>query len=137
MGFPRHEYWSGSPFPPPGTPILVFGQGSVWQLVRRGKALVLSFPSATAVPLGARYGHLGELWLGRSRVGWVHTQVHKYWSGLPFPPPGAPLLLPGTEPASPALARGFFATELPGKHPPQPYLRVYHLRKNSFVPYTR
>ena len=50
----------------------------------------------------------------------------EYWSGLPFPPPGD-LPGPGTEPespTSPALAGGFFITELPGKprlaggHPP-------------------
>ena len=33
----------------------------------------------------------------------------EYWSGLPFPPPGN-LPDPGTEPASPALAGGFFTT---------------------------
>ena len=38
----------------------------------------------------------------------------EYWSGLPFPSPGD-LLDPGTEPVSPALAGGFFTTELPGK----------------------
>ena len=37
------------------------------------------------------------------------------WSGLPFPSPGD-LPHPGIEPASPALAGGFFTTELPGKH---------------------
>ena len=31
----------------------------------------------------------------------------EYWSGLPFPPPGD-LPDPGIEPASPALAGGFF-----------------------------
>ena len=38
----------------------------------------------------------------------------EYWSGLPFPSPGA---LPNAEikPASPALAGGFFATEPLGK----------------------
>ena len=38
----------------------------------------------------------------------------EYWSGLPFPSPGN---LPdrGVEPESPALAGGFFTTELPGK----------------------
>ena len=37
-----------------------------------------------------------------------------YWSELPFPSPGG---LPdsGFEPTSPALASGFFTTELPGK----------------------
>ena len=38
----------------------------------------------------------------------------EYWSGLPFPPPGD-LPDPGIEPASPALAGGFFTTEPHGK----------------------
>ena len=38
----------------------------------------------------------------------------EYWSGLPFPPPGD-IPNPGIEPASPALAGGFFTTEPPGK----------------------
>ena len=38
----------------------------------------------------------------------------EFWSGVPFPSPGD---IPdsGTEPASPALAGGFFTTEPPGK----------------------
>ena len=43
----------------------------------------------------------------------------EYWSGLPFPSPGD-LSDPGIEPASPALAGGFFTTEPPGK-PKCPY----------------
>ena len=42
---------------------------------------------------------------------------HDYWSGLPFPSPGN-LPHPGVEPkspGSPALAGGFFITELPAK----------------------
>ena len=38
----------------------------------------------------------------------------EHWRGLPCPPAGA-LPLPETEPASPALAGGFFTTEQPGK----------------------
>ena len=38
----------------------------------------------------------------------------EYWSGLPFPSP-RDLPEPGTEPASPGLAGGFFITEPPGK----------------------
>ena len=38
----------------------------------------------------------------------------EYWSGLSFPSPGD-LPNPGIEPMSPALAGGFFTTELPGK----------------------
>ena len=37
-----------------------------------------------------------------------------YWSGLPFPSP-VDLPNPGVEPASPALAGGFFTTETIGK----------------------
>ena len=45
----------------------------------------------------------------------------KYWSVLPFPPPGD-LPNPGIEPTSvvsPALSGGFFTTVPPGK-PPEP-----------------
>ena len=45
------------------------------------------------------------------------------WSGLPFPSPGG-LPNPGIEPASPALAGGFFTTEPPGKPLLTPW---YHL----------
>ena len=38
----------------------------------------------------------------------------EYWSGLPFPFPGD-LPGPGIEPASPALAGGFFIAEPPEK----------------------
>ena len=40
----------------------------------------------------------------------------EYWGRLSFPPPGD-LPIPGIEPTSPALARGFFTTEPPGKPP--------------------
>ena len=39
---------------------------------------------------------------------------HEYWSGLPFPLSGD-LPDPRIEPASPALAGGFFTAESPGK----------------------
>ena len=38
----------------------------------------------------------------------------EYWNGLPFPSPGD-LSDAETEPASPALADGFFTAEPPGK----------------------
>ena len=38
----------------------------------------------------------------------------EYWSGVQFPSPGD-LPDPGIKLASPALARGFFTTESPGK----------------------
>ena len=40
----------------------------------------------------------------------------EYWFGLPFPSPGD-LSDSGIEPASPALAGGFFTTEPPEKPP--------------------
>ena len=42
------------------------------------------------------------------------SSVHGISRGLPFPSPGD-LLNPGIEPASLALAGGFFTTEPPGK----------------------
>jgi len=42
----------------------------------------------------------------------------EYWSGLSFPSPGD-LPHTGIEPASPALAGGFFTTEPPGKPKPR------------------
>ena len=40
---------------------------------------------------------------------------HRYWNGLPFPPPGD-LPNPGIKPTSPPLAGKFFPSEPPGKH---------------------
>ena len=54
----------------------------------------------------------------------------QYCSGLPFPPPGD-LPDPGLEPMSPALACGFFTTELPGR----PY-SVKYTFFNIFLPQT-
>ena len=47
-------------------------------------------------------GHQAPLSMGFSRL--------EYWSGLPFPTP-VHLPDPGIEPASPALAGGFFTTK--------------------------
>ena len=55
--------------------------------------------------------HQAPLSMGFSR--------QKYWSGLPFPPPGD-LSDPGIECMSPVLAGEFFTTETPGKCPPSP-----------------
>ena len=60
--------------------------------------------------------HQATLSVGLSR--------QEYWSRLPFPSPGD-LPDPGikpSSPASPALASGFFTTELPGK----PHLHWNH-----------
>ena len=62
--------------------------------------LILSFAIPRVV------AHQAPLSMGLSRP--------EYWSELSFPPPGD-LPNPGIEPASPALAGGFFTTEPPGK----------------------
>ena len=54
----------------------------------------------------------------------------EYCSGLPFPPP-RDLPDPGIEPASPALAGGFFTTEPPGK-PPQELKNVSNVISSDF-----
>ena len=45
----------------------------------------------------------------------VYFSRQESWSGLPFLSPGD-LANPGIEPASPALAGGFFTTEPPGNY---------------------
>ena len=69
--------------------------------------VVVQLPSCvslSATPWTAAFQ--GPLSMGFSR--------QEYWSGLPFPSQGD-LPDPGIEPMSPALAGGFFSTELPGK----------------------
>ena len=63
-----------------------------------------------------------QLWLNLATPWTVAYQAplsmgflrQEYWSGLPFPPPGA-LPDPGIETTSPALTGGFFTAESPGK----------------------
>ena len=50
----------------------------------------------------------------------------EYWSRLPFPSPGD-LPNPGTEPAFPALAGGFFTTEQPPGKPNSSMLWDYSM----------
>ena len=57
----------------------------------------------------------------------------EYWSGLPFPSPGD-LPNPGMEPASPALAEGFFTTE-PSKSLQISLIKWQHEGKYSLLCY--
>ena len=66
--------------------------------------LVCSVVSDSATP--GTIAHQAPLSMGFPR--------QEYWSRLPFPSPGD-LSNPGIEPASPALAGGFFTTEPPGE----------------------
>ena len=101
MGFPRQEYWSGLPFPPPGDPpdpgikpmssalqvdsLPVGHLGSPGLVVSEVKSLshVRLFVTPWIV------AHQAPLSMGFSR--------QEYWSGLPFPPPGH-LPNPGIKP---------------------------------------
>ena len=65
--------------------------------------------------------HQGPLSMGFPR--------QEHWSGLLFPSPGD-LPDPGIEPASPALAGGFFTAQAPGKPFP---MNTYCLFWSSFV----
>ena len=65
-------------------------------------------------------------------IPWTHQaplsmefSKEEYWSGLPFPTPGD-LPNPGIEPASPALAGGFFTTEPPGKPQEKKFFICYN-----------
>ena len=88
MGFSRQEYWSGLPSPSPVDHIL-------------SDLSTMTCPSWVAPQ-----GMLSFIELDKAVV---LVWLEEYWSGLPFPPPGN-LPDPGTEPASPALAGGFFTT---------------------------
>ena len=61
--------------------------------------------------------HQAPLSMGFSR--------QEYWSGLPCPPPGD-RPNPGIQPASPALAGGFFTTEPSGKPIEEIILGTFH-----------
>ena len=102
LGFPRQEYWSGLPFPPPGylpdpgiqpaSPALAGGafpsehQGSLLLLSRFSRVRLSATPRTVA--------YQSPLSVGFSR--------QESWSGLPLPSPGD-LADPGIELRSPAL----------------------------------
>ena len=56
----------------------------------------------------------------------------EYWSGLPFPSPGA-LPDPGIEPRSPALQADALTSEPPGKTEPSANMRMYSLVKSYSI----
>ena len=70
------------------------------------QALLLLFNRVRLLVTPQTVAHQPSLFMGFPR--------QEYWSELPFFPPGD-LPNPGIEPASPALAGGFFTTEPPGK----------------------
>ena len=118
MKFSRQEYWSGLPFSSPGD---LPDPG----IEPRSPALQAdSLPSESPVASDSfttpwTVAHQAPLLMGFPR--------QEYWSGLPFPSP-RDLPDPGIEPASPALAGGFFTTEPPGK----PFYPSSHLIVNTY-----
>ena len=97
--FPRQEYWSGLPFPPP---FRIQGSNQVSCISKSREVLVMSLSvtpwTAHQVPLSMEFPR------------------QEYWSGLPFPSPGD-LPNPGIEPRSPALQTDALPSEPPGKPP--------------------
>ena len=119
MGFSRHEYWSGLPFPSPGdlpdprielaSPTSSALAGGFFTTKLSGKPMKVKVKSLSRVRLFATpwtVAHQAPQSMGFSR--------QEYWSGLPFPSPGD-LPDPRIEPMSPALAGRFFTTETVGK----------------------
>ena len=112
VGFPRQEYWSGLPCPPPGdlpntgmklmSPVLA---GRSFTIEPPGKIKMLTQSCLVFATLWT-VARQASLSIGVSR--------QEHWSGLPCPPPGD-LPHPGVKSALPTLAGGFFTTEPPGK----------------------
>ena len=116
MGYPRQEYWSGLPFPPPG------------DLPDPG--IELRSPMSPALHAAcSSLSHKKRLKWSRSVVSdslwppWTVAQQaspsmgfsrQEYWTGLPFPSPGD-LPDPGIEPRSPTLEVDALTSEPPGK----------------------
>ena len=108
MGFSRHEYWSGLPFPSPGDlpdpgiepepPVAPVLQADSLLLSYKGNSKSLPFSSVQSlsrVRLFATWGtaaHQAPPSMGFSR--------QEYWSALPFPSPGD-LPDPEIKPVSP------------------------------------
>ena len=118
MKFSRQEYWSGLPFSSPGdlpNPGIEPRSPALQAGALPSESPVASDSFATPWTVA----HQAPLLMGFPR--------QEYWSGLPFPSP-RDLPDPGIEPASPALAGGFFTTEPPGK----PFYPSSHLIVNTY-----
>ena len=112
MGFPRQEYWSVLPCPPPGnlpnpgikpaSYLPLAPPGNPTQVISESESEVAQSCPTLCDPIDS--SPPGPPSLGFSR--------QEHWSGLPFPPPGN-LPNPGIEPASlesSILAGRFFTT---------------------------
>ena len=107
MKFSRQEYWSGLPFPSPG------------DLPDPGiepRSPALQADALPSEPLVASDSFATPWTVARQAPLLMGFPRQEYRSRLPFPSPGD-LPDPGIEPASPALAGGFF---LPLSHQGSP-----------------
>ena len=127
MGFLMQEYWSGLPFSPPGdlpdsgiepvSPSLsrfghVFHEYLVYNKPHGSFIVCVCAQLVPCVWLFATPWTIAH----QTLLSMVFSR-QEYWSGLPFPTLGD-LPDPGVKPkslVSPALARGFFIIEPPGK----------------------
>ena len=105
MGFPRQEYWSGLPFPPPGG----FPNPGIKPV---SPTLALTDRFITTEPLGKCFDYTTCVLVTQScSTPWtvahqapvsMEFSRQEYWSGLPSSSPGD-LPDPGIKPGSPAL----------------------------------
>ena len=124
MGFPRQEYCSGLPFPPPGD-LLDLG---IKPASLRSPALADGFftfaPTVCVLCLVAQscptlcnpMDCQAPLRAARLLCPWGFSR-QEYWSGLPLSPPGD-LPNPGIKPRSPSLEADSLPSEPPGKTTP-------------------
>ena len=116
MGFPRQEYWSGLPFPPPGG----FPNPGIKPV---SPTLALTDRFITTEPLGKCFDYTTCVLVTQScSTPWtvahqapvsMEFSRQEYRSGFPFPSPGD-LPNPMIELGSPALQTDSLPHELPG-----------------------
>ena len=143
MEFSRQEYWSGLPCPPPGdlsdtglksesfmSPALAgrfFTTSATWEAhfnSLKVKVNLLSCVRLFATPWRVAYQALQSMGFSRQ----------EYWSGLPFPSPGA-LPNPGIKPGSPALQTDALPSEPLGKPFNSLVLPFLECHKNGIIKY--
>ena len=100
MGSSRQEYWSGLPCSPPGDQTHVFYVSCiVGQVPYHQHHLKSNYTCVCAVT--SVVSNCANPWtVAHQALQSMRFSRQKYWSGLPFPPPGD-LPTPGIEPGSP------------------------------------
>ena len=125
LGFSRQEHWSGLPFP--SLNLFNFALNSHWSTVHPSHLITSSTvkdlpwvsPPPGSLPSSGLVAKscptLATPWTVACQASLsMGFSRQEYWSGLPFPSPGA-LPDPGIESRSPALQTDSLPTELQGK----------------------